>query len=238
MKKIAFIKMQLDWWFCSSEIQIGTISSVFSTLWYIMQTRISRIKHQAYSRFRFPPPMWTLSHDGFLSDNVVSYNVCCFQKNFPPHSLVSLNWGSATRISEEDRRRKRSLPNNPLNYQVCCLHVNFVSDPVMIMILSNKSEIETKYSKIVGRNICSISIHTSILYITAVFLTRWKLLIFFFIIVIIIPIKPWFFCVVWRKTIRIYQFLFNVSLMHCCCRSAAGWIYLSGQNFHFIGDFK
>ena len=144
-----------------------------------MQTRISRIKHQAYSRFRFPPPMWTLSHDGFLSDNVVSYNVCCFQKNFPPHSLVSLNWGSATRISEEDRRRKRSLPNNPLNYQVCCLHVNFVSDPVMIMILSNKSEIETKYSKIVGRNICtSISIHTSILYISAVLLTRWKLLIF------------------------------------------------------------
>ena len=111
-----------------------------------------------------------------------------FSKNFPPHSLVSLNWGSATRISEEDRRRKRSLPNNPLNYQVCCLHVNFVSDPVMIMILSNKSEIETKYSKIVGRNICSISIHTSILYITAVLLTRWKLLIFSFIIVIIIPI--------------------------------------------------
>ena len=141
------------------------LSSVFSSMWYsIMQTRISRIKHQAYSRFLFPPPMWTLSHDGFLSDNVVSYNVCCFQKNFPPHSLVSLNWGSATRISEEDRRRKRSLPNNPLNYQVCCLHVNFVSDPVMIMILSNKSEIETKYSKIVGRNICtSIGIHTSIL---------------------------------------------------------------------------
>ena len=93
------------------------LSSVFSSMWYsIMQTWISRIKHQAYSRFR-SLSLSSSTHVNFIAwwifigQRCVLQCICCFQKNFPPHSLVSLNWGSATRrISEEKEKISSKQP--------------------------------------------------------------------------------------------------------------------------------